>query len=101
MRAHRLLPSDEQIKDMFIKRGMTAAEIGQMYGVKAKSVNHHIRRLGLRERCKSVRVEENTHSVIAYMAQKNNTTPSDVIQAVLDVMLDKHIDELERILEVA
>ena len=100
MRSHRILPPDTTICEL-VAEGMTAAEMARTYGVRQKAVEKHFRRLDLSHNYQRVSVAKPTYDVLKYMAAKNNRTPSEIIQTVIDVLLDNHIEEVERVLEVA
>jgi hypothetical protein len=70
-----------------------------MYNASRKTVTKHLGRLKLSQR--KIVLEPITYDVVRYMAAKNDKTPSEIIQTVIDVLLDNHIEEVEKVLEVA
>jgi hypothetical protein len=78
MRGNRVLPPDETIEYLFAQ-GLTASEIAKRYWVEVKSVNHHIRRLGLREKYVPVYVKVDTLQKARRLAEVENRTVSEIV----------------------
>jgi len=98
MRPNRIIPPDDVLTDLYVCQGKSSREIADMYNASRKTVTKHLGRLKLSQR--KVVLEPITYDVVRYMAAKNDKTPSEIIQTVIDVLLDNHIEEVEKVLEV-
>jgi DNA-binding CsgD family transcriptional regulator len=78
MRGNRVLPPDETIEYLFAQ-GLTASEIAKRYWVEVKSVNHHIRRMGLRKKYANVRVKVDALERAQRLAEVENRTVSEIV----------------------
>ena len=97
-RPNRKIPPDDVLTDLFVNKGKTSRQMADMYNASRKTVDKHVRRLGLSQN--QIILEPLTYGVVNYIANKTDTSASEIIKTVFDVLLDKHIDEVERALGV-